>query len=124
MSDPPFAPPTMTRAHTRLSTRGVVVVLADGERRTARLADLSRGGMSLVLEAPLSPGTTFHFQIVDSKSPISGRAESIWVRAADGEEVDQSMGVRFLELDQAGSARIEQLLAQFIRSGGATIDLD
>ncbi len=82
-----------------------------GPPLTARITNMSRGGMFVACTEPLEPETpisfTFHFPGIDSEDPVVGEGMTVWGKERHG------MGVRFTRLSDSDQRRIQDFLEFF-----------
>jgi uncharacterized protein (TIGR02266 family) len=77
--------------------------------------DVSRGGVFVKSDTPSGPGTLLKFElrIADDKSVISGVGRVVWKRdRGGGPERPAGMGVKFIKIDDASRALIEDLVGR------------
>ena len=92
----------------------------DGGEVSARIANISLGGMFVVSGEPRPAGTTLElsFKLPEQPAPVRGRGRVAWVRERDeGLERPPGMGVRFLELTPGSRELIDRLGAYQAASG-------
>ena len=85
----------------------VQLMTSDGRPVLGKMLNLSEGGMSLEIPVRLERNAQVRvrFELPNGKSRIDAKAEVSWIGAAN------SLGVRFLHLDQAMQRDLEQWIA-------------
>jgi uncharacterized protein (TIGR02266 family) len=99
----------------------------DGGEVSARIANISLGGMFVVSGEPRPAGTTFElsFKLPEQPAPVRGRGRVAWVRERDeGPERPPGMGVRFLELTPGSRELIFEVVERRVRGGGSAYDTE
>src|SRR5438105_9468328 len=85
--------------------------------------DVSKGGIFVKTPTPFPPGTLLKFEIrlAGDKSVISGVGRVVWKRepTSAGAERPAGMGVKFIKIDDASRAVIDQLIAHNPEAGSA-----
>ncbi len=81
--------------------------------RVEHAENISEGGIFILTEQPLSPGTEFHLTLQVEGEQISALAQSIWTKefSREGERVS-GMGARFLRMDDDDRETIRRLIAK------------
>jgi len=91
----------------------------------AIVRDLSRSGLSAVLDRPLTPKQVVEFELrlPEAKSPTKVGSEVIWQRRASG-GLDEThlVGLRFLELDSPIQEQIDRFVSDLLRRHSQVIE--
>ncbi|MCS6800168.1 MAG: TIGR02266 family protein, partial [Myxococcota bacterium] len=85
--------------------------------------DISRGGMFIKSRSPMSVGTLLKFELLlkDETRIIHGVGRVVWKREASestGEDQPPGMGIKFIKMDPASRALVDQIVAQRHESPG------
>ncbi|MDW8362812.1 MAG: TIGR02266 family protein [Myxococcales bacterium] len=85
--------------------------------------DISRGGMFIKSRSPMSVGTLLKFELLlkDETRIIHGVGRVVWKREASestGEDQPPGMGIKFIKMDPASRALVDQIVAQRQESPG------
>ncbi len=87
--------------------------------------NISMTGMFIESDSPKDPGEVFQFEfrLADGYRLIQGRGQVVWKRdVAEGPDAPAGMGIRFLEIDEAGRQLIGRMLEEYEKSGGRPVD--
>lgn len=95
-----------------------------GEEAVTRTANISLGGMFVLLPQPRPVGTAFEleFKLPEQPAPVRGRGRVVWIREEAAEGLPTGMGVRFLELTPGSRELIFQVVERRVRDGGSPYD--
>ncbi|MCC6901879.1 MAG: TIGR02266 family protein [Polyangiaceae bacterium] len=102
------------RRHPRYAVELNVSLSSEHNFYAGFVENLSNGGVFVATHSLKAVGTVFEvlISLPGSDEPVRARGEVRWVREyGDHSDVPPGVGIRFLELDAAGLARIEAFLA-------------
>ncbi|MBI3206350.1 MAG: TIGR02266 family protein [Myxococcales bacterium] len=102
------------RRHPRYAVELNVSLSSEHNFYAGFVENLSNGGVFVATHSLKAVGTVFEILISlpGCDEPVRARGEVRWVREyGDHSDVPPGVGIRFLELDAAGLARIEAFLA-------------
>ncbi len=75
------------------------------------LHDIGRGGMFVATKTPLPVGKRIDVDVhAEGSSPITGMARVVWVRDAAHDDLPAGMGIKFIDVDDAALAAIDELV--------------
>lgn len=103
------------REHTRYRVDLDVTVTSEHNFYAGFVENMSHGGLFIATHQlkPVGERLEFSVHLPGSDEPIRGIGEVRWVRVySESSNVPPGMGIRFLNLDDASTARIEAFLAQ------------
>ena len=108
-------PPAERRTHARLRVQ-IPARAPDGH--TWRVHDISRAGLSLVMDRPLAEGSTLDLELIDTASGRSCRVHAQVVWTAPGEP--GRAGLRFTSLTPKQNAWLASRFVEWMAAGHET----
>lgn len=106
-------------ARVPLETRVRIVLRGVDARRQHFVDNISEGGLFIRTDhpKPLGSKVRFEFLVRDNGPTVVGLGLVQWVN--DGKDGSKGMGIKFLELNQAGEAEIREVLRQIKNGPGS-----
>jgi uncharacterized protein (TIGR02266 family) len=103
------------RLHTRYRVDLDVTVTSEHNFYAGFVENMSHGGLFIATHQlkPVGERLEFSVHLADCEEPIRGLGEVRWVRVfSESSNVPPGMGVRFIDLDDESTARIEEFLSK------------
>jgi uncharacterized protein (TIGR02266 family) len=75
-----------------------------------RARDVSEGGLFLVTDRPLAPGTPLHLELEAAGRQVEVEGVVVWLRESEGATGPPGMGVRFDNLDESERRAVAELV--------------
>jgi uncharacterized protein (TIGR02266 family) len=105
----------MLRGLARVRLDAAVRIRLPDEDAWGTARNLSRGGIFVELEHPITPSTEveLEFRLPDLEAPLAPTAEVVWNRPG-APDLPMGLGLRFLALDGATAQRIEAFVHEHL----------